>query len=143
MEAAAIKMKIHDHEESIEQVRSKFSRQIIRLEKKECATEESRNEWNAEKAIYDKMKDDNEIQVTAHSKSLVAHENLMKKVKEEASLAEELAKTIGREVVVRSIGIEGMKDDELYEIQAKVVRCEVKAEEVQKVHMAAKASIDS
>ena len=143
MEAAQVKMELHGHEESIEQVRSKFTRQLTRLVKKESAVEESRNEWQAEKSIYIKTRENHEAEVTAHSEALLAHDKIIDDVKQEIMLSEELAKIIAQEVIVEKdfSGIE--VDDELLKLQAEVLKLEASADEANQVLKVAKSAIDN
>jgi len=141
MEAAQVKMELHGHQESIEQVRKKFSRQLTRLVKKESAVKESRHEWDTEKAMYKKARLEHEAEVTAHSEALMAHDKIIAQVKDEIHVAEELAKVIAQEVVVDKGIAPGEADEELIMAQAEVLKLEAAAEEANQVLAAGKSSI--
>ena len=143
MEAAQVKMELHDHEASIEQVRRKFSRQLTRLNKKESAAEESRKEWDAEEATYKKRRGGHEAEVTAHSEALVAHDNIIANVKSQIDLAEDLAKIIVQKIVVEKSADPEKSDEELLLIQANVLTLEAATDEAKQVLAAAKKSIDT
>ena len=143
MEAAQVKMELHDHEASIEQVRRKFSRQLTRLNKKESAAEESRKEWDTEEATYKKRRGGHEAEVTAHSEALVAHDNIIANVKSQIDLAEDLAKIIVQKIVVEKGADPEESDEELLLIQANVLTLEAATDEAKQVLAAAKKSIDT
>jgi len=142
MEAAEVKLVLYGHEDSIEQVRITFSRQLTRLTKKESAVNESRNEWNAEDAIYKSTREEHEAEVTAHSEALVAHDNIISRVQEEIGVADELAKIVAQKVVVEKSSDPGDVDDDLRKAQADVLQMEAVADEANQVLAAAKTSID-
>lgn len=143
MEAAEVKMELHGHEHAIDQVRSKFSRQLARLRKKESAVEESRKEWGVEEAAYKKAREDHEAEVTAHSEALIAHDQIKDQVKSEIDLAEELAKIIVQEIIVEKKSQVEETDEEALRAQAEVLNLEAAADEAKQVLTAAKSSIDS
>jgi chromosome segregation ATPase len=142
MDAAEIKLELHDHEDSIEQVRATFSRQLTRLAKKESAVNESRNEWDGEDTIYKKAREEHELEVTSHSEALIAHDRIICQVKEEILVADKLAKIIAQEVVVEKSKDPQDIDDELRMVQAEVLQLEAAADEATQGLAAAKASID-
>jgi len=142
MDAAEIKLELHDHEDSIEQVRATFSRQLTRLAKKESAVNESRNEWDGEDTIYKKAREEHELEVTSHSEALIAHDRIICQVKEEILVADKLAKIIAQEVVVEKSTDPQDLDDELRMVQAEVLQLEAAADEATQGLAAAKASID-
>lgn len=143
MEAAEVKMELHGHDDSIDQVRNKFSRQLTRLKKKESAAEESRKEWEVEEMSYKNAREDHEAEVTAHSEALIAHDEIKDQVKSEIDVAEELAKIIVQEVVVEKSSETGDSNEKLLKVQAEVLNLEAAAEEAKQVLTAAKVSIDT
>lgn len=143
MQAAEVKMELHDHEESIENVRSTFSRQVSRLAKKEAATKESRKEWDAEELSYKNSRSEHEAEVTAHSEALIAHDNLLAEIKKEKIVAEKLATVIAKEIVVTKSGNDDTPDEEAKIAQADVLTCEAAVDEANQVLMATKSCIDN
>eukprot|EP00979_Chaetoceros_neogracilis_P003649 scaffold647_cov221-Chaetoceros_neogracile.AAC.6 len=142
MDAAVVKLELHDHEDSIDQVRASFSGQLTRLAKKESAVNESRNEWNGEDTIFKTAREEHELEVTSHSEALIAHDRIICQVKEEILAADKLAKIIAQEVVVEKSTDPQDIDDELRMVQAEVLQLEAAADEATQGLAAAKASID-
>ncbi len=143
MQAAGVKMELHGHEESIENIRGTFSRQITRLGKKEAAIKESRKEWTAEEESYQTSRLEHEKEVTAHSEALVAHDKLVSQIKDETSIAEKLSKVISDEIIISEVDSNDTPEDEVTLAQAEVLRCEAAVDEANQLLMAAKASIDN
>eukprot|EP00557_Chaetoceros_sp_GSL56_P004521 CAMPEP_0176502122 /NCGR_PEP_ID=MMETSP0200_2-20121128/14572_1 /TAXON_ID=947934 /ORGANISM="Chaetoceros sp., Strain GSL56" /LENGTH=696 /DNA_ID=CAMNT_0017901147 /DNA_START=4440 /DNA_END=6530 /DNA_ORIENTATION=+ len=141
MEAAQVKLELHEHEDSIEQIRNKFSRQLHRLEKKESAVRESRKEWETEELMYKKARENLESEVTAHSEAIVAHDKIIAQVKDEIQVAEELAKIIAQEVMVDRGSDKDNVDTDLVNVQSEVLELEAAAEEANEVLAAATAVI--
>ena len=81
---------IKSYKQSIENVRSKYSRQHGRLEKKSQSVKESRADWTSEKESIEKAKIAHEAVVAAHSEELVARENIIDEIKVECAAAKEL-----------------------------------------------------
>jgi hypothetical protein len=142
MKAAEVKMELHKYDETIEEIRGTFSRQLTRLVKKETASEESRKEWEVEEATYVQSRIEHEAEVTAHSEALVEHDNLISKIHEEALVADRLAMIIKSEVISNSEN-GGAPDEEVSNAQAEVLKCEAASDEAKQVLMAASATIDS
>lgn len=143
MLAAEVKQELHGHEESIEQVRGTFSRQLIRLAKKEAAIEDSRKDWTAEECVYKNSRAEHEAEVTAHSEALVAHDNLISHIKEEVAIAEQLTVVIANEVIVTEIVHDDAPSEVVSKAQAEVLQYEAAVDEANQILMAAKAVIDS
>jgi len=85
--AAALNKEISSHNDSIRGVRTKYSRQIGRLEKKERSVKESRAEWQAEQESVEKAKAAHESVVAAHSEEMLTREKLIEEIKFEVSAA--------------------------------------------------------
>ena len=128
MKAAEVKMELHKYDETIEEIRGTFSRQLTRLVKKETASEESRKEWEVEEATYVQSRIEHEAEVTAHSEALVEHDNLISKIHEEALVADRLAMIIKSEVISNSEN-GGAPDEEVSNAQAEVLKCEAASDE--------------
>mmetsp|Transcript_13150 Transcript_13150/g.19916 ORF Transcript_13150/g.19916 Transcript_13150/m.19916 type:complete len:1217 (-) Transcript_13150:1275-4925(-) len=143
MQAAEMKMELHRHEESIENIRGTFSRQLTRLVKKEAAIKESRKEWAAEESSYKLSRLEHEQEVTAHSEALVAHDKLVSQIKDETIIAEKLSKVIGEEIIISAVESNDASEDEVTLAQAEVLRCEAAVDEANQLLMTAKASIDN
>jgi len=152
MEAAQIKMELHNHGQSIENIRNNFSRQLTRLAKKEKAVQESRKDWLMEEESYKCSREEHENEVTAHSEALMKHDNLIAQIQSEIVVAGELTKVITNEVIIvqesktSSTGNgdddNDNDDDDLIKVQAEVLRCEAAADEANQLLTATKSIID-
>lgn len=143
MRAAEVKMELHGHDESIENIRGTFARQTTRLAKKEAAIKESRKEWETEETLYKKARTEHEEEVTAHSEALIAHDNLTSQIKKESLIAEQLASVISKEVIVTNSTNDTAPNEEVVKAQAEVLRCEALADEANQILNAAKSVIDN
>ena len=81
---------VKSYKQSIGNVRSKYSRQLGRLEKKSQSVKESRADWTSEKESIEKAKIAHEAVVAAHSEEMVARENIIDEIKAECAAAKEL-----------------------------------------------------
>lgn len=143
MEAAKVKMDLHNHEEAIEGIRSNFSRQLTRLGKKEDAVMESRKDWEREEAEYKKASEVHEAEVTAHSEALVAHDKILLQVKEEIEIAESLARIIAQEFVISKKSSDESVDEDVLLAQSDVLELEAAVEEARHILSSAQFTIDS
>jgi len=85
--AATLKKEISSYNTSIQGVRSKYSRQLVRLVKKERSVKESRAEWQVEQESVEKAKAAHESVVAAHSEEMLTREKLLEEIKAEVSAA--------------------------------------------------------
>ena len=142
--AAELQSDFAAQETAISKIRSKFSRQLARLENKLTALKANRKEWESEKQHHDHLKSSHESAIKAHSEALTAHEEMMKIIQEEISTAEKVEEMIVSEIVeaeTREAADEA--SSELRELQADVLKCEAAADEANQVLMAAKATVSN
>ena len=94
-EAADLNKEISSYKASVETVKSKYSRQLGRLEKKSKSVHESRADWTSEKESIEKAKSAHEAVVAAHSEEMVTREKLIEDIKVECSTAKNLEEILG------------------------------------------------
>lgn len=87
--AATLNNEISSYNGSIQSVRSKYSRQLGRLEKKERSVKESRAEWQVEQESVEKAKTAHESVVAAHSEEMLTREKMIEEIKVEVSVAQD------------------------------------------------------
>eukprot|EP00984_Skeletonema_dohrnii_P000712 scaffold212_cov108-Skeletonema_dohrnii-CCMP3373.AAC.9 len=85
--AATLNNELSSYNGSIQSVRSKYSRQLGRLEKKERSVKESRAEWQVEHESVEKAKVAHESVVAAHSEEMLTREKIIEEIKVEVSVA--------------------------------------------------------
>ena len=85
--AATLNNELSSYNGSIQSVRSKYSRQLGRLEKKERSVKESRAEWQVEHESVEKAKVAHESVVAAHSEEMLTREKIIEEIKGEVSVA--------------------------------------------------------
>jgi len=142
--AAELQSEYASHETSITRVRSKFSRQLGRLEKKSTALTDSRREWEAEKKHFDHLKESHESAMQSHSEALIAHDEMMKMIQEEITTAEKVEDVIVKEIVEAESRDAGEEtSSESRELQAEVLKCEAAADEANQVLVASKAKVNN
>ncbi len=78
---------ISSHNQSIENIRNKYSRQLGRLEKKSRSVRESRADWTSEKESIEKAKIAHEAVLAAHSDEMVSREKIIEDIKAERYVA--------------------------------------------------------
>ena len=142
--AAELQSDFAAQETAISKIRSKFSRQLARLENKLTALKANRKEWESETQHHEHLKSSHESAIKAHSEALTAHEEMMKIIQEEISTAEKVEEIIVSEIVeaeTREAADE--TSSELRELQADVLKCEAAADEANQVLMAAKATVNN
>jgi chromosome segregation ATPase len=137
IDAAGLRTEMFGLEDSISKVRVKFARQLTRVDKKERALSENRNEWESESTAHTRQKEAHEMQVQAHSTALLEHDALMNMLESELKLSKEFA-----EMVPTKIGFledeaanaqekddDDKKEGDLAQLQADVVKCEAAVSE--------------
>lgn len=142
--AAELQSDFAAQETAISKIRSKFSRQLARLENKLTALKANRKEWESEKQHHEHLKSSHQSAIKAHSEALTAHEEMMKIIQEEISTAEKVEEIIVSEIVeaeTREAADE--TSSELRELQADALKCEAAADEANQVLMAAKATVNN
>lgn len=139
-----LNMEIKSYNQSIEHVRSKYSRQLTRLKKKSQSVKESRADWMSEKGSIDKAKIAHDAVVTVHSEEMVDREKIINEIKLECMAAKELEEIVSsafemanaRGISSRAVGDEGSEDTE-------VLKYEAVLNEANQKFMAAEANISS
>lgn len=138
-EAAKLSVVIAEHDAAIVKVRNKFSRQLGRVSKKDLALKENRNEWEADTKALQILKESHEKEVEAHSEQLLKHDQLMKKIRDELSIAEKLETIVADELDTRKDVLLEENLPEILEQQAMVVECQVAVDEAKEELCAALA----
>lgn len=146
--AAGLRTEMHGFEDSIDKVRVKFSRQLTRVDKKERALKENRNEFEAEQATFERHKKGHELKVQSHSEAMLLHDELMKKLETELKLTKEFAEMIPAkvgflEVMSEEKDANDAEEGNLAQLQADVVKCEAAVSEAKIVLKAATGTITS
>lgn len=93
-EAGDLNTEISSYNASIDNVKSKYSRQLNRLEKKSKSVMESRDDWTSEKESIEKAKSAHEAVVTAHSEDMVMREKIIEDIKVEIAVAADLEELV-------------------------------------------------
>ena len=93
-EAGDLNTEILSYNASIDNVKSKYSRQLNRLEKKSKSVMESRDDWTSEKESIEKAKSAHEAVVTAHSEDMVMREKIIEDIKVEIAVAADLEELV-------------------------------------------------
>ena len=135
--AADLQSEYAHQESAITKVREKFSRQLVRLEKKEAALSDNRKEWETEKKHFEHLKESHESATQAHSEALLAHNEMMTVIKDEISTASQVEAIIMKEIVN---GESHDAPDEAGGLDAEVVKYEAEAHEAKQVLDAAVAT---
>ena len=148
---AELSITVDTHTSAIQQIRTKFTRQLNRVEKKELAVQESRDEWQAEKTAYNQMKESHDAELQAHADSLLQHDELVKQVHFEIRAAEALHRVLSQEITIMSDEDEkkqntteqenGNHYSEEWEMD--VLKCEAALVEANQLLTAAQSSINS
>ncbi|KAL3927549.1 MAG: hypothetical protein SGBAC_013041 [Bacillariaceae sp.] len=144
--AAGLRTEMFGFEDSIDKVRVKFSRQLNRVDKKERALQENRNEFEMEEQSFQRQKEAHEMQVQSHSDAMLKHDTLMKQLESELKFTKEFAEMIPEKVGFLEESPNGEKSDQddegdLASLQADVVKCEAAASEAKIVLKAANSTI--
>jgi hypothetical protein len=131
-EAADLRTQMFGFDDTISKVRVKFSRQLIRVDKKERALKESRSDWELEQSMHKRQKEAHELQMQSHSEALLAHDALMTSLTSELRLAKEFCELIPSQLGFMDQTMtsedEGNEGD-LAQLQADVVKCEAAVSE--------------
>jgi hypothetical protein len=142
--AEELRSEIRSQDEAIGKIRVKFSRQLLRVQTKESTLKENRQEWENEKATFERQKDAHETEVGEHSQSLLKHEELMSKLKNEISLAGTFERIVSKEVGFDEL----LKDNEetdgdLAQMHSEVVKCEAAVSKANDVLKAVNATLSA
>ena len=139
-EAATLNTELSTHQASIDNVRSKFSRQLGRLEKKQQSVKESRAEWESEKASIEKEKTAHEAVVQAHSEDLLTMDQLLEDIKSELSVAKSFEDIISQQFNEANVaeGEEHMSNN----LDGEVLKYEAAVDEAKRNLLSAEAAIE-
>ena len=140
-QASGLTLVVAQHEASIVQVRSKFSRQITRIEKKETAVKESRNDWEGELATFKKHKEKHEMEVAAHSEYLLSKERIITRAQREISSIDKIEGLIMQEVFLVDVDV-SVDSPLLIDLEASVVASQVAVDEANQVLLTAQSAVD-
>jgi len=140
-QASQLTLVVAQHDASIMQVRSKFSRQLTRIEKKEMAVKESRNEWEGEQATFKRQKEKHETEVSAHSEYLLSKEKIILRAQQEISSIDNIKDIVMKEVFVGDVDISS-ESVSLVDFESSVVALQVAVDEANQELLVAQAAVD-
>jgi len=140
-QASQLSLVVAQHDASIMQVRSKFSRQLTRVEKKEMAVKESRNEWEGELATFKRQKEKHETEVAAHSEYLLSKERIILRAQREISCIDKIEDIIMKEVFVGDVDMRA-ETSSLVDLEGSVVALQVAVDEANQGLLSAQAAVD-
>ena len=138
--AATLQEEISGYEECISAVRTKYSRQILRLEKKSKSVSEARADWESEKDSIEKAKVAHEAVVTAHSEEMISREKSLEEIRKEGATAKEFVSLISHAFKDDFGDAEGEQPDSL---DGEVLKFEAVVAEASQNVEAAEAAIKS
>ena len=138
--AATLQVEISGYEECISAVRTKYSRQIIRLEKKSKSVSEARADWESEKDSIEKAKVAHEAVVVAHSEEMITREKSLEEIRNESAIAKEFVGLISHAFKDDSGDAEEVQPDSL---DGEVLKFEAVVAEASQNVVAAEAAIKS
>jgi len=136
--AAKLNAEISKHKESIVTVRSKFSRQLGRLEKKEQSVKEHRADWEAEKQSLNKAKEAHEAAMAAHSEEMLSRDKLIEDITAEVKIARDFEEIIS-DKLNDSLAI---GEEHISTLDSEVLKFEVAVDEANHNLVSAQAIID-
>jgi len=137
--ASNLDSEISSYKRSINHVRSKYTRQLGRLEKKEHSVKESRADWESEKVSIEKAKAAHEAVVAAHSEDMLSRENLIDAIKSESSAAKDFEDIVSGAFADTNGEGEGQVSDP----DGEVLKYEAVVNEAERNVVAAEANIQS
>lgn len=141
VKASDLKKVISSHNQSIQNVRNKFSRQLGRLEKKSRSVKESRADWTSEKESVDKAKIAHETVLASHAEEMVTREKIIEDIKAERAIAkkfEEMASSAFEEIDADEVTGETSDD---CSVDCEVLKYEAIMNEASQNALAAEANI--
>jgi hypothetical protein len=139
-----LNMEIKSYNQSIDNVRSKYSRQLGRLEKKSQSVKESRADWTSEKESIEKAKIAHEAVVAAHSEEMVAREKIINEIKVECAAAKELEEIVTRAFEkVDTDEISNREGEDYGSVDAEVLKYEAVLNEANQNVLLAEANISN
>lgn len=148
-EAAELNKEISSYNQSIENVKSKYSRQLGRLEKKSKSVKESRADWTAEKESIEKAKAAHEAVVAAHSEEMVTREKLIEDIKSESATATSLEEIVASafsdsDAAADREAVDGKEgDDDCTAVYGEVLKYEAVVNEAKQNVAAAETNIEN
>ena len=138
--AAALNAEISSYKQSIENVRSKFSRQLGRLQKKEQSVKESRADWESERISLEKAKAAHEAVMAAHSEELLSRDKLIADIKSEIFMAQDF-----QDIVSKMFDDAGTNhgDEHLSTLDSEVLKFEAAVDEANQNVLSAESIIEN
>lgn len=133
-------MNSYDH--SLAKVRDKYSRQLASAKKKEAQFHKARTEYEIESKLLLSMKHSHEVEVQAHSDSLLSYEKMVASVKKEIAVAGKLEQAVRNEIADENFG-NPEKENELGVIQDELVKSEAAVAEAKQLAASSVAVIQS
>eukprot|EP00571_Detonula_confervacea_P011814 CAMPEP_0172301562 /NCGR_PEP_ID=MMETSP1058-20130122/3413_1 /TAXON_ID=83371 /ORGANISM="Detonula confervacea, Strain CCMP 353" /LENGTH=1518 /DNA_ID=CAMNT_0013011717 /DNA_START=111 /DNA_END=4667 /DNA_ORIENTATION=+ len=151
--ASSLHKEIATHINSIQTVKSKYSRQLLRLEKKSNTVKESRADWTSEKESIEKAKGAHESVVAEHSEEMLEREALINDIKVECATAKKMEEIIVFHSAFRdesgdadgdtTDGQEGAPDDSSSALDGEVLKYEAVVNEATQNVTAAESNISN
>ena len=139
-----LSMEIKSYNHSIDNIRSKYSRQLGRLEKKSQSVKESRADWTSEKESIEKSKIAHEAMMVAHSEEMIARERIIDEIKVECEAARELEEVMSTAFETSARGMSnGDMGDDSSSADAEVLKYEAVVNEANQNVIAAEANISN
>lgn len=139
-----LSMEIKSYNHSIDNIRSKYSRQLGRLEKKSQSVKESRADWTSEKESIEKSKIAHEAMMVAHSEEMIARERIIDEIKVECEAARELEEVVSTAFETSARGMSnGDMGDDSSSADAEVLKYEAVVNEANQNVIAAEANISN
>jgi hypothetical protein len=137
-------VEIKSYNQSIHNIRSKYSRQLGRLEKKSQSVKESRADWTSEKESIEKSKIAHEAMIMAHSEEMIAREKIIDEIKVECEAAKELEEIVSTAFEKSARGMSnGDVGDDSSSADAEVLKYEAVVNEANQNVIAAESHISN
>jgi len=136
-EASELIAEISTHTQSVDKIRSKYSRQLGRLEKKEQSVKESRWDWESEKESIEKARSAHEAVVVAHSEDMLSREKLIEDIKLECSVAKDYEEIVSSAFAYVSTDEKNSSSD----LESEVLKYEAAVNEAARNVVAAETNI--
>jgi hypothetical protein len=106
---AALRTEAAGHEDAVLKVRIKFSRQLGRVQNKEMAIQDNREEWELEQHTLTQQKEAHDEQMAQHSQALIERDSLLYALHKEVEMADTFQSFVGKE-----IGLDHVKDNKAF-----------------------------
>lgn len=143
-EATELNTEITSYNQSMQNVKSKYSRQLGRLEKKSKSVKEHRADWASEMESIEKARGAHETVVAAHSEEMVTRENLIDDIKSESKTAKDLEDIVSSafdETDAEDGAVNGEEGDDTSELDGEVLKYEAVVNEANQNVLVAETNI--